>query len=155
MHCSWTGSASQLIGILPLLVCVCSLSSPTFSPLLPSFFFSLLLSCFDSPVHPPIPLLLFLFLVLLFSSPLPSHSSSFSLDFMNMKLVSSLLRRSGAFFLRRTFGSDQLYKLIFTLYTQHLLCSNMAPVEFFIEGTRSRTAKSLHPKLGILSSCTS
>ena len=72
----------------------------------------------------------------------------FSLDFMDMKVVGSLLRRSGAFFLRRTFGSDQLYKLIFTLYTQSLMGSNMAPVEFFIEGTRSRTAKSLHPKLG-------
>ena len=68
---------------------------------------------------------------------------------MDMKIVGSLLRRSGAFFLRRTFGSDQLYKLIFTLYTQSLMSSNMAPVEFFIEGTRSRTAKSLHPKLGL------
>ena len=72
-----------------------------------------------------------------------------SLDFMNMQFVSGLLRRSGAFFLRRTFGSDKLYKLIFTLYTQVLLCTRDHPVEFFVEGTRSRTSKSLHPKLGI------
>ncbi len=67
---------------------------------------------------------------------------------MNMQFVSALLRRSGAFFLRRTFGSDRLYKLVFSLYTQAILCRGDAPVEFFIEGTRSRTAKSLHPKLG-------
>ena len=69
---------------------------------------------------------------------------------MNMQFVSCLLRRSGAFFLRRTFGSHMLYKLIFSLYTQTILCSVDGPVEFFIEGTCSRTAKSLHPKLGTI-----
>jgi glycerone phosphate O-acyltransferase len=69
-------------------------------------------------------------------------------DFMNMKFVTSLLRRCGAFFMRRSFASDQLYKLIFTLYLQTILCSYDMPIEFFIEGTRSRTAKSLHPRLG-------
>ena len=67
---------------------------------------------------------------------------------MHMKFVSSLLRGSGAFFLRRTFGSDKLYKLIFTIYMQTVLTNRNNPIEFFIEGTRSRTAKSLHPKLG-------
>ena len=69
-------------------------------------------------------------------------------DFLHMKVVSSFLRHSGAFFMRRTFGSDRLYKLIFTLYLQTVVHSRDTPVEFFIEGTRSRTAKSLHPKLG-------
>lgn len=63
-------------------------------------------------------------------------------------MVSTLLRRSGAFFLRRTFGSDRLYKLVFTLYTQAILCGGDTPMEFFIEGTRSRVGKCLHPKLG-------
>lgn len=67
---------------------------------------------------------------------------------MQMSVVSSFLRRSGGFFLRRTFGSDRLYKVVFSLYMQALLGSGDAPMEFFIEGTRSRTAKSLHPKLG-------
>lgn len=71
-------------------------------------------------------------------------------DFMNMAGISSLLRRSGAFFLRRTFGSDKLYKAVFTAYVQTLLCSGDSPIEFFIEGTRSRTAKSLHPKYGLM-----
>lgn len=71
-----------------------------------------------------------------------------SADFMNMRGVSPFLRRSGAFFMRRTFGSDRLYRTIFSLYVQTLLCSGDSPLEFFIEGTRSRTAKSLHPRLG-------
>lgn len=69
-------------------------------------------------------------------------------DFLGMSVVSGLLRRSGGFFLRRSFGSDRLYKVVFTLYVQTLLCSGHSPLEFFIEGTRSRTAKTLHPKLG-------
>ena len=69
-------------------------------------------------------------------------------DFMHMSVVSSFLRRSGGFFLRRTFGSDRLYKVVFSLYVQVLLSNGDAPMEFFVEGTRSRTAKSLHPKLG-------
>lgn len=71
---------------------------------------------------------------------------------MKMKLVSSLLRQSGAFFMRRTFGTDRLYKAVFSEYVKTALCSNDAPLEFFIEGTRSRTAKTLHPKLGNVTS---
>ena len=70
---------------------------------------------------------------------------------MKMNLVSGLLRQSGAFFMRRTFGADRLYKAVFTEYVKTVLCSNDAPLEFFIEGTRSRTAKTLHPKLGACS----
>ncbi len=72
---------------------------------------------------------------------------------MNMKGVTGFLRRSGAFFLRRTFGSDKLYKTVFSVYVQTLLCRGVLPMEFFIEGTRSRTAKSLHPKLGRVLYC--
>lgn len=68
---------------------------------------------------------------------------------MEMAGVSAFLRRSGAFFMRRTFGSDQLYWSVFTEYVQQHITQGYAPVEFFIEGTRSRTAKSLHPKLGM------
>ena len=69
-------------------------------------------------------------------------------DFMKMKMVSGLLRQSGAFFMRRTFGADRLYKAVFSEYVKTVLCSSDAPLEFFLEGTRSRTAKTLHPKLG-------
>ena len=75
-------------------------------------------------------------------------ANQLSLDFMQMKLVNKMLRQAGAFYMRRTFGTDQLYKLLFTEYMKYLLCSSGGPIEFYIEGTRSRTAKSLHPKLG-------
>ncbi len=37
-------------------------------------------------------------------------------DFLEMKFVNHLLRRSGAFFMRRSFKGDPLYKAIFQTY---------------------------------------
>jgi glycerol-3-phosphate O-acyltransferase len=70
-------------------------------------------------------------------------------DLMMIKGVSHLLRMSGAFFMRRTFRGDPLYKAIFTTYVE-TLCQDKVIMEFFIEGTRSRTNKMLNPKFGIL-----
>ncbi|CAD6194923.1 unnamed protein product [Caenorhabditis auriculariae] len=72
------------------------------------------------------------------------------MDFMNMKFIGELLRRSGAFFMRRSFGHDKLYWAVFTEYVQSHIVFNDRPVEFFVEGTRSRVGKSLHPKYGLL-----
>jgi glycerol-3-phosphate O-acyltransferase len=59
-----------------------------------------------------------------------------------------LFRRCGAFFLRRSFA-DPLYKEVFRSYTAYLIREGITQ-EFFIEGGRSRTGKSLAPRLGIL-----
>jgi glycerol-3-phosphate O-acyltransferase len=64
--------------------------------------------------------------------------------------VSSLLRGGGAFFIRRTFENNELYKLVFHRYLT-VLISQGYTLEFFIEGGRSRTGKILTPKLGMLS----
>ncbi|XP_049445609.1 dihydroxyacetone phosphate acyltransferase isoform X2 [Epinephelus fuscoguttatus] len=72
------------------------------------------------------------------------------MDFMGMKFVGEMLRMSGAFFIRRSFGGDKLYWAVFSEYVKTILKNGFAPVEFFLEGTRSRTAKSLTPKLGLL-----
>ncbi|HYC21183.1 MAG TPA: 1-acyl-sn-glycerol-3-phosphate acyltransferase, partial [Candidatus Bathyarchaeia archaeon] len=64
--------------------------------------------------------------------------------------VSSLLRGGGAFFIRRTFENNELYKLVFHRYLT-ILISQGYTLEFFIEGGRSRTGKILTPKLGMLS----
>ncbi|XP_056284815.1 dihydroxyacetone phosphate acyltransferase isoform X2 [Pseudoliparis swirei] len=72
------------------------------------------------------------------------------MDFMGMKFVGEMLRMSGAFFIRRSFGGDQLYWAVFSEYVKTMLKNGFAPVEFFLEGTRSRTSKSLTPKLGLL-----
>jgi len=60
-----------------------------------------------------------------------------------------LFRRAGAFFLRRSF-EDPLYKEIFRRYVGYLVGEGFTQ-EFFIEGGRSRTGKSLAPRLGMLS----
>ncbi|XP_074541353.1 dihydroxyacetone phosphate acyltransferase isoform X2 [Halichoeres trimaculatus] len=73
-----------------------------------------------------------------------------SADFMGMKFVGEMLRMSGAFFIRRSFGGDKLYWAVFSEYVKTMLKNGFAPVEFFLEGTRSRTSKSLTPKLGLL-----
>ncbi|NXC75572.1 GNPAT acyltransferase, partial [Anhinga anhinga] len=72
-------------------------------------------------------------------------------DFLGMKIVGELLRRAGAFFMRRSFGGNKLYWAVFAEYVKTMLRSGYAPVEFFLEGTRSRTAKTLSPKFGLLS----
>lgn len=52
--------------------------------------------------------------------------------------------------MRRTFKGDPLYKAIFTEYVTQLV-KDRHVMEFFVEGTRSRSNKFLTPKFGILS----
>ncbi|XP_075718816.1 dihydroxyacetone phosphate acyltransferase-like [Rhinoderma darwinii] len=73
------------------------------------------------------------------------------MDFMGMKIVGELLRMSGAFFMRRTFRGNKLYWAVFAEYVKTMLRTGYAPVEFFVEGQRSRTCKTLTPKFGLLS----
>lgn len=60
-----------------------------------------------------------------------------------------IFRHSGAFFLRRTFSDDYLYATLFRAYLIKLIEDGF-PLEFFIEGTRSRTGKLAPPKYGML-----
>jgi glycerol-3-phosphate O-acyltransferase len=68
---------------------------------------------------------------------------------LNLPLVGSILRRSGAFFLRRKIKGDPLYAAVFEEYL-HLMIDRGFPIEYFIEGTRSRSGRTLTPKAGIL-----
>jgi glycerol-3-phosphate O-acyltransferase len=61
-----------------------------------------------------------------------------------------IFRKSGAFFMKRTFKGNELYSRTFAAYIRTLL-SEKIPIEFFIEGTRSRSGKLALPKLGLLS----
>jgi len=61
-----------------------------------------------------------------------------------------LFRGAGAFFIRRTFDDNALYKAVFRSYLTFLIREGYTQ-EFFIEGGRSRTGKILTPKLGMLS----
>ncbi|MFZ0611944.1 MAG: 1-acyl-sn-glycerol-3-phosphate acyltransferase [Desulfobacterales bacterium] len=64
--------------------------------------------------------------------------------------IGPLFRRGGAFFIRRSFRGAVLYARVFAEYLYKLLEEGFN-VEFFIEGTRSRTGKMILPKLGFLS----
>jgi glycerol-3-phosphate O-acyltransferase len=79
----------------------------------------------------------------------PMIAAGDNLNFWPMGLI---FRRSGAFFLRRSFKSDRLYAELFAGYLRRLLTEGNA-IEFFIEGGRSRTGKLLPPKMGMLSMC--
>lgn len=70
-------------------------------------------------------------------------------DNLNMPVVGKLLNSCGAFFIRRSFGDDMLYRAIFDEYVTSLL-SHGYNMEFFIEGGRSRTGKVLRPRPGLL-----
>ncbi len=61
-----------------------------------------------------------------------------------------LFRGAGAFFIRRSFEDDELYKMVFRKYLTFLIREGYTQ-EFFIEGGRTRTGKILTPRLGMLS----
>ena len=68
---------------------------------------------------------------------------------LNLPLVGALLRRCGAFFMRRSFKGEALYSAVFSEYL-HLLQQRGTVLEYFIEGGRSRTGYTLTPKTGLL-----
>ena len=61
-----------------------------------------------------------------------------------------IFRKSGAFFIRRSFQRARLYSQVFSRYIKALL-EEGHPIEFFIEGGRSRNGKLVLPKTGFLS----
>ncbi|MEA3251489.1 MAG: glycerol-3-phosphate 1-O-acyltransferase PlsB [Pseudomonadota bacterium] len=68
---------------------------------------------------------------------------------LDMPLIGPLLRRGGAFFLRRSFKNNRLYAAVFNEYLHRLLSRGHA-VEYFIEGGRSRSGRLLTPRPGML-----
>ena len=64
--------------------------------------------------------------------------------------IGSILRRGGAFFMKRTFKDNPLYAHTFAAYVRTILQERI-PMEFFIEGGRSRSGKLMLPKKGLLS----
>ena len=60
-----------------------------------------------------------------------------------------LLRRGGAFYLRRSFKGEPLYAAVFREYLHAMLAKGF-PIAYFIEGGRSRSGRTLAPKGGLL-----
>ncbi len=69
---------------------------------------------------------------------------------MNFFPIGALLRRSGIFFIRREFKDNTAYKFTLRQYVDYLL-EKRFPLEWYLEGGRSRTGKLRPPRLGMLS----
>jgi glycerol-3-phosphate O-acyltransferase len=80
----------------------------------------------------------------------PHIAAGINLSFWPM---GPLFRGAGAYFIRRTFDDNELYKMVFRKYLTFLIREGYTQ-EFFIEGGRTRTGKMLQPKLGMLSAIT-
>ena len=68
---------------------------------------------------------------------------------LNFWPVGGILRRCGAFYLRRSFAGNKLYTAVFREYLE-LLFNKGYSVKYFPEGGRSRTGRLLPPKTGML-----
>lgn len=68
---------------------------------------------------------------------------------LNLPLIGSLLRRGGAFFIRRSIRGSALYSAVLSEYVAQLVAGGYS-IEYFIEGGRSRTGRLLQPKGGML-----
>ena len=83
------------------------------------------------------------------------YSNGFSLPHvaagvnLNLPFFGGILRRGGAFFLRRSFSGNPLYAAVFNAYLKEILQRGHS-LEYFIEGGRSRTGRLLPPKGGML-----
>ncbi len=69
---------------------------------------------------------------------------------LNLPVVGTILRKGGAFFMRRSFRGNPLYSAVFTEYVAQLVSGGYS-LEYFIEGGRSRTGRLLPPKGGMIS----
>jgi len=63
--------------------------------------------------------------------------------------MGTFFRKAGAFFIRRAFKGAKLYTAVFTSYLKMLIQEGY-PIEFFLEGGRSRTGKLVNPKSGFI-----
>ena len=68
---------------------------------------------------------------------------------LNMPVIGAILRRGGAFYLRRSFKGNRLYAAVFNAYLHEILKRGHS-IEYFVEGGRSRTGRLLSPKGGML-----
>ena len=69
---------------------------------------------------------------------------------LNLPFLGKILRGGGAFFMRRSFVKNKLYSIIFFQYLKRLMLRGSS-IEFFPEGSRSRSGLSLPSRPGLLS----
>ena len=88
------------------------------------------------------------YLVVMMGLPMPHICAGE--DFLRLGApLANALRGSGCFFMRRTFRTDKLYAALFREYVKGLVLGFQS-IAFFPEGMRSRSGRSLPPKMGVL-----
>lgn len=70
-------------------------------------------------------------------------------DNLDVPVLGPLLRGAVAFYIRRSFRGNALYTAVLREY-MHTLISRNTPIEYFVEGGRSRSGRLLPPKMGML-----
>ncbi|MFV2032915.1 MAG: glycerol-3-phosphate 1-O-acyltransferase PlsB, partial [Gammaproteobacteria bacterium] len=68
---------------------------------------------------------------------------------LDVPFIGRILRGGGAFFIRRSFKENPVYSAVLRSYVEQLIALGV-PLEYFIEGGRSRTGRMLKPKMGML-----
>ena len=77
----------------------------------------------------------------------PNHTAGgVNLDFFP---IGPLLRRTGVFFIRRSFRDNHLYKAVLRSYIDFLV-EKRFPLEWYLEGGRSRSGRLRPPRFGML-----
>ncbi|MDR1076207.1 MAG: glycerol-3-phosphate 1-O-acyltransferase PlsB [Xanthomonadaceae bacterium] len=69
---------------------------------------------------------------------------------LNLPVVGTLLRKGGAFFIRRSIRGNMLYSAVLSEYVARLVAGGYS-IEYFVEGGRSRTGRLMQPKGGMIS----
>jgi glycerol-3-phosphate O-acyltransferase len=85
---------------------------------------------------------------LLYENGMPPNLTAGGIN-MNFFPIGPLLRRHGIFFIRRTFKDNEPYKFVLKRYVDYLLAKRF-PLEWYLEGGRSRSGKLREPKYGML-----
>src|SRR5690606_2550533 len=76
---------------------------------------------------------------------IPHTAAGINLD---LPIIGSILRRGGAFFLRRSFKGNRLYATVFNAYLHQILTRGHA-IEYFVEGGRSRGGRLVQARGGM------
>src|SRR6266568_1346818 len=84
----------------------------------------------------------------LYENGLPPNHTAGGIN-MNFFPMGGLMRRTGIFFIRRSFKDNEVYKFVLHQYIDYLI-EKRFPLEWYIEGTRSRSGKLMPPRFGLL-----
>ena len=86
---------------------------------------------------------------MLWENDLPPNHTAGGIN-MNFFPIGPLMRRTGVFFIRRSFKDNRLYKAVLKGYLDYLI-EKRFPLEWYLEGGRSRSGRLGAPHFGLLS----